>query len=395
MPPSGRSLCLVAALSALQISCACDRTDETRKRPHLIFTGSNTEMEITWQTSATQLCTLEWGPDATYGAAVAPAENGDATDQHIHSRRLTGLTPGRTYFYRVSTSDGRYEGSFDAPPEAGSTALKLFAYGDVRGDAAAHDAVVGRIMDTFAADPAFRTLLLSMGDLVLDGDSEEDWDDEFFSPALANVQRALASMPYVSAIGNHEGKGSLFDKYFPYPLSNTDHYWSFDYGPLHVALLNMKASYAIGSAQYAWLEGDLAASQKPWKIVVTHYPAWSADVAGDLESHENDPTFQTAIEPLCEANGVGVVLQGHNHYYARADVSLDGVHHVQHVTVAGGGAPLEEPKNSPPMDDLVVVDKTYNYGKIEISGDTLTFTAMGVDIPNGTETVIDVFSIVR
>ena len=53
-------------------------------------------------------------------------------------------------------------------------------------------------------------------------------------------------------------------------------YYSFDYGPAHITVVDQYVSFAPGSAQYIWLENDLAASQKLWKFVILHEPAWSA-----------------------------------------------------------------------------------------------------------------------
>ena len=75
---------------------------------------------------------------------------------------------------------------------------------------------------------------------------------------------------------------------------------------------------------------DLAASAKPWKFIVLHEPGWSAG-----GGHGNNTTVQNDIQPLAVQYGVAIVFGGHNHYYARANVSG-----VTHLTMGGGGAPL-------------------------------------------------------
>ncbi len=167
----------------------------------------------------------------------------------------------------------------------------------------------------------------------------------------------------------------MFDKYFPYPYVS-NFYWSFDYGPAHFAVLDQYVSYTPGSAQYIWLENDLANTSKEWKFLVFHEPGWSA-----LGGHANNTTVQTYIQPLCLTYGVDVIFAGHNHYYARCEV--DGI---QHITTGGGGAPLATPDQNAP--NLVYAESCYQYCEISIQADQLNFACKRRD-----GTVADSFTI--
>ena len=122
---------------------------------------------------------------------------------------------------------------------------------------------------------SFQSIILFVGDLVSNGDNESYWGNQFFDPSYPNILKLLARVPYQVAIGNHEGSGELFVKYFPYPFV-AGRYWSFDYGPVHVVVVDQYVDYAPGSAQYQWLEGDPADSTKIWKVILLHEPGWSA-----------------------------------------------------------------------------------------------------------------------
>lgn len=198
-----------------------------------------------------------------------------------------------------------------------------------------------------------------------------------FDPDYPGIRSMLAQLPYQVAMGNHEESGALFSKYFPYPFAGA-RYWSFDYGPAHVAIVDQYTAYGPGSPQLAWLESDLASTDKPWRFVSLHEPGWSAG-----GGHSNDSIVQNYIQPLCEDYGVAVVFAGHNHYYARADVNG-----VQHVTTGGGGAPLYAPETTYP--NVVVAEMALHYCKIEINRNILTFSAL---TPGG-ET-IDEFTLVQ
>ena len=87
---------------------------------------------------------------------------------------------------------------------------------------------------------------------------------------------------------------AIFKKYHPFNFPSSRFYFSFDYGPVHVAVVDQYTSYTSGSAQYNWLVNDLSTSTKPWKIIVLHQPGWSCN-----GGHGNDGTVQSTIQPLC------------------------------------------------------------------------------------------------
>ena len=135
---------------------------------------------------------------------------------------------------------------------------------------------------------------------------------------------------------------------------------------------------SISPTQLAWLESDLQATNKPWKIIVLHAPGWQA--AG---GHINNVQVQTDIQPLCVTYGVQIVLGGHVHYYSRAVVNG-----VQHVTSGGGGAPQYTPVAGEPY--VVTATKANEYCKVSISGNTLT-----CNVVTDTGTLIDSFTVTR
>jgi hypothetical protein len=216
-----------------------------------------------------------------------------------------------------------------------------------------------------------------VGDLVSDGDVESAWAAQFFDPHYRHLRAVLSNLAYLPVMGNHDGSGALFGRYFPMPFVSS-RYWSFDYGPAHVAMLDQYVPFAAGSAQYAWLKDDLAASQKKWKFIVLHEPGWSAG-----GGHANNPTVQNDIQPLAERYGVAIVFAGHNHYYARAVVNG-----IQHLTVGGGGAPLYTPSSS--AAHVVAARSAYSFAEIVISGGALTGTVEEADGSN-----IETFAIRR
>jgi len=334
-----------------------------RKGPYLIYPEKNTEMTVLWQLRL-QLpsCQLQWGTGADY--ATDSAEVHEYNGYHQYKYTIQGLRPGTFYRYRMIAATDTFVGSFRTAPDSTSKAIKFIAYGDTRSQPNMHNLVAKLILATIAADSGYQSFLLATGDLVAHGDNESDWDQQFFNRSYTSIQQMLANLPYLAAIGNHEGQGKLFAKYFPYYfIQNGRYYWSFDYGPAHFTIIDQQNNYSPGSSQYSWIEQDLANTHKKWKFVVLHKPGWSAG------GHSNNFTVQKYIQPLCKKYGVKIVFAGHNHYYARAVVN--GVYH---ITTGGGGAPLYSPDASMPY--IVKASRSYHVCMVEIDGDTLRLTAV-------------------
>ncbi len=334
------------------------------KSPYLIYSGNNTQMTVLWQTAVAGTSRISWGIDTSYGSGTESVN--EMSSDHLFRRVLTGLTPGQRYYYRVELSDRTASGLFVASPAA-DAATTLFLYGDTRSDPAEHDRVAAEMVSSYLANPALQGIVLHVGDMVSDGEKSQDWDSELFNPLYTSLSRFLSEVPLQAAIGNHEGNGVLYTTFFPYPFLNA-RYWSFDYGVVHVTVVDQYsiAGGGISSEQLAWIAADLAATNKPWKILLLHEPGWSA--AG---GHPNNVSVQLNIQPLAKQYGA-MVVAGHNHYYARAVV--DGVNH---ITTGGGGAPLYSPVL--PSPQVVIAEMTYHYCTIEAGADNLLFKAVRTD----------------
>ncbi|MHC4074821.1 MAG: purple acid phosphatase family protein [Planctomycetota bacterium] len=344
-----------------------------RKGPYLIYPDTNTKMQVLWQLDITQTCTLEWGVNTSYTSGSIQSSQYGADHQHKYT--ITGLTPGTKYYYRVTAGGSSYTGTFKAAPASSATNLKFLAYGDTRSNPSLHNEVVGAMISAYTSDSGFQTITLHSGDWT-SKDTEANWTSQFFPRNQANLLNFQANMPINGCVGNHEKTAAQFNKYWPYPYAGGN-YWSFDYGPAHIAVVDMHQSGGIGnaSAQKAWLQNDLAATTKQWKFILLHPPGWSAG------THSVNMAVQNHIQPLCKTYGVDFVIAGHNHNYARATVN--GVHH---ITTGGGGAPLRSVNLSWPY--VVAAESAHHYCAIDIQGTYLYFDAYRI---NGT--LIDSFTV--
>jgi len=333
------------------------------KEPYLIFSGEDGTMQILWQLVQTEICNLTWGNDTSYNLGnVNTTEYGD---DHQHKYLINNLDFETEYFYRVVVQGDTIKGNFRSSPDENEKTLTFLAYGDTRSQPSHHNDVAEQMLLEIANDTNALSLIIFSGDFVSNGNTETDWDEQFFDGNLNYIRDLMQKVPYLATVGNHEGNGILFAKYFPYPFySYENNYWSFDYGPAHFTIIDQFSDYSKGSAQYLWIEDDLASSDKQWKFILLHEPGWSAG-----GGHENNEDVQQLIQPLCVEYGVQFVLNGHNHYYSCAVVEQ-----VVHITTGGGGAPLYNPDNSYP--NIIKSVKNYHFCKLFIDDQNLHFEAI-------------------
>ena len=342
---------------------------EMRKGPYLFYPGENTKMAVLWQLYETQSCTLQWGQDPEY--LTESQDTVEYGDDHQHKYTISGLRPGRKYYYQVTAGDDVYLGSFLSAPRDNAKSLKFLAHGDTRSYPEDHDRVDAGMIDAFEADPDYQTLTLLTGDWVGQGFLEEDWDEHFFGfgGLYTNSIYLQGNLPINGCIGNHESSGpTLYPKYWPYPYVD-GYYWSFEYGPaLFIVIDQDDVRINRNSPQLAWVENELATTDKKWKFLQFHEPGYSAG------GHEDDPVIQKMIQPLCEEYGVDMVFAGHNHYYARCEVNG-----VQHITAGGGGAPLRSDPDLDYSEYVVTGKKAHHFCQVEIDDDMLYFKVWDVN----------------
>lgn len=371
-----------------------------RKGPYLIYPDSTTSMTVMWQTTTTPVSAkISWKPESgSWTAPVTVSESGSGQDQHLFSYTITGLTANTLVNYKVTVNSVNYEGSFRTAPAPSATSLSFYAYGDSRSSPETMNSVLGALMNDMSKSPVSRqTFSLHGGDFVMYGLVESNWDNHYFDLMNhAHTSEFQRKIPVMGTMGNHElytndkskdivtrgtphdnlVKGAahqeiLFYKYFPYPeyvipagtRYISDAYYSFDYGPVHVAVIDAYPYYNKNSGnylkrdpQYQWLKHDLESSTSPHKIVLVHPPPYSAG----LEEYYFRKDYQTLIEN----NGVKLVLEGHNHFYAR-----NKVNGVTYLTLGGGGVGLDDPRDG---TNLLEKAREYHFARFDISGATMT-----------------------
>lgn len=333
-----------------------------------------TTMAIAWTTPRAAPGIL------SYWREGEPARQSSATSQPLvhsgtrHTVVLRDLAPGSTYRYRIDAS----EAIFRTAPADASAAVTFVAMGDSRQDVGETDLERWAQVAGAAAQESFDVTLFS-GDMVLAGFVPRWWDMWFAAGAPL-----LAKAPFMATMGNHEMASPAFQRRMPTPGDAT--WYSFDYGPVHVSVVNTDPSLPVtispgqfpaplgpGSAQYSWLEADLSAVPgHMWKVVMLHRLPYSAAEHGDQQDVQ-------ALVPLFDSHHVDMVVSGHDHGYQRflpmaaGAVVPAGTWGTTYVVAAGAGAPLYDVNSADPR--LASAAKAFNYVLIHADSTCMTIEA--------------------
>lgn len=266
----------------------------------------------------------------------------------VHRVPLRGLKPDTVYYYRASQGGGfTNTASFRTAPRAGKP-FRFAWMADCRTGVDVHDLISKAI---FEARPAFS---LYGGDMCIRA-GHEHWREEFFRPA---ERRLIASVPFFLSPGNHEKWETNTKAYTrgPDSASKTPDYYSFDWGDLHVLMINNELPVTEGSPQWNFARKDLAASRKPWKVAFSHKPGYCAG------GHDEDAEMIAFIEKVLRPGGVKVLFSGHSHFYQR-----NAVNGMNQCILGSAGAPLAEPKQA---SYTVKAAKVYTYGIVDVTATT-------------------------
>jgi PKD repeat protein len=258
---------------------------------------TTTSTTIVWRFDTSTTATVEYGPTLAYGSE----QSSSAKTEHVVV--LTGLAPGQRYYYRIrSTSNVVVEGAeyhFETAPESGGMRVMLF--GD-SGKGYADQFTLAALMNQYDVD-----LIAHTGDVVYTEGRDSRYDGRFFQPYAG----LLRNTPIYPALGNHDNTSvSAWWDNFHLPANRFNpQVYSYDWGDAHFVVLD---SNALDDAQAAWLEADLAATDKPWKFVYLHHPPYSCGYT------PSEFELRQRIAPILDAAGVDILFNGHAHDYQRS-----------------------------------------------------------------------------
>lgn len=286
---------------------------------------------LTWCGDPATTQAVNWRTDTSVAEAfaeIAPAEEGplfaikgtrhpaittvlesDLGISHYHSVRFDQLTPKTTYAYRVG--DGvnwsewiQFRTASDQPEP-----FSFVYFGDSQNDLRS---LWSRVVREAYRDAPKAAFFLHAGDLINKSTRDAEWGEWFQAGGFIQ-----SMVPCVPTPGNHEyGTKALAPHWrhvFTLPENGPPElaesvYW-IDFQGVRLISLN---SNERREEQVEWLTRVLSDQPQRWTIVTFHHPVYSG-----AKGRENT-TLRNLWQPIFDKYRVDLVLQGHDHVYARS-----------------------------------------------------------------------------
>ena len=207
-------------------------------------------------------------------------------------------------------------------------------------------------------------MFLYLGDVYEKGRAMEF--DNWYGPAGAPGKYGQFKAYTNPTIGNHEYEPDGAAGYFYY-WDNVPHYYSYDAGGWHFISLDSTSQYnqmSTSSAQYQWLQADLAGNQSACTLVYYHHPLFNVGPEGKT-------TALSAIWSLLASNHVTLVLNAHDHDYQRYE-PLDGAGNastggITEIVVGSGGHGRQSAVASAPDAAHLVASDFSSFGAVKFN----------------------------
>lgn len=296
------------------------RVDEKIDRVMLTMGDEKDSRYVTWVNGESDNpCWLDYVEE---GSSDTLTIKGDVTNfvsrsgrTSFYSAQMTSLRDDYDYSYRIrSESDTSEWFSFYYRD---TVAFSCLFFGDIQEDeGAGFDTILPNVMKA-NKDVDF---LLFGGDLI------ERPTDQYWRLTHKILDSVKKEYPILSVPGNHEylkgvqrvleGRFPLTFKYFE---KNMNEYgenalYTFVQGDARFYFLDSNRDFWNYFQQRKWLKEQLSKSLQKWNVVVLHHPLFS--VRGKFRNLMQRIFFNDVLEEY----SVDVVLQGHEHVYARFSV---------------------------------------------------------------------------
>jgi len=380
----------------------------------------STSMSVTWRTNVdvkegfVEIALATAAPKFWRNAKTIKAKtetmDASAIEQaevisNYHSVTFTELEPDKLYAYRVG--DGSIWSEWIQFRTASGEA-KPFSFLYV-GDAQNYIMELwSRLIRQGYQKVPDASFIIHAGDLINHAHNDREWHEWFMAGGWIH-----GMLPSISVPGNHEYR-SFNDEEWEQGIRHLSVQWrpqftlpengiegleetSFyvDYEDTRIIALNTNISQA---EQVPWLEKVLAENPKKWAIATFHHPLFSASAGRD------NVELRALWRPIFDKYHVDLVLQGHDHSYARGRVAplgdnvvagvntrdLTGTVYV--VSVSGGKMYSLRPNGWEDYDEKRDrgAENTQLFQVINVDGDKLSYESY-----TATGELYDAFDIIK
>lgn len=293
-----------------------------------------------------------------------------------HAVKVNQLTPGASYLYRVG-KPGLWSEWFQIKMPDSKGEFSILYYGDAQTNILSQWSRVYRESHLKAGR---MDVTLHAGDLINRHNSDLEWGEWFKGGAFLH-----SSIPTLMSPGNHEFRDVKITEHwraqFNLPSNGPAGVKELEETAYEVNYANVKLisldteqideSNEMLEIQKAWLREILTNNPKKWTFVFIHYPVYAT------KAERTNVKLLADFRPIFEEFGVDMILQGHDHAYARGQAKTrsgeEGLDYdkgpVYVVSVAG-------PKMYDVKEQEWMVRKAYNtqlFQTIRINGDKLEY----------------------
>lgn len=258
--------------------------------------------------------------------AAPPANTTTVKPEFVHKAEAAGLKPNTTYFYRVGDAVLNLwseTATFKTAPTSGAfTFIDLADPQAKEYDEAVLAAKTFKKAMATVKDADFTVL---NGDIVDDGKVEYEWDWLF-----NNIGSGLLNTTIAPIAGNHENSKDAFIDHFDLsaaPNSDTSSgaYYSYNYSNAHFVMLNTNENSEeyndFTPEQVEWMKADIENAREngsKWIIVTMHKGPYTTSNHATDKDIAGSNGVRNQIAPIMSQLGIDLVLQGHDHIYARS-----------------------------------------------------------------------------
>ena len=418
-------LCLSILLSSLCFGASALTADEQWRTYFTAYTedGSavymapgvdETQRNISWYSplnAGTCKVVLGESPDLSdgrdFGGTYVQTPEGDRSNKVV----LTGLEPGKTYYYKCVTSEGESStASFSTLSGKNFTAMYVtdihVSKDDENADNLMHESYTFSQVVEEANAKTPLDLIVSAGDQASRGYRSE------YSALVASP--LLRGIPFALCPGNHDRKGIAY-KYF---TNNPNEYRK---ARVH-ALISYDYAYVKGDVLFLVFDSNVASmtehrnfvrsavGQYPdvkWRVAVFHHDLYGARIP---HRESENKLLRMIWSPLMDEFAFDLVLLGHSHYYTVSNAIFDNK--TNEKLDLSDGSVITDPKGSivmvsgsinrprrledgeePPLGENIAYDYLTEqpiYNLLDCRADSITVRSfeLGADKPFHTFTVV-------
>lgn len=284
--------------------------------------------------------------------------------------RLRDLEAGHTYRYRVCTGEKKSEWYEFRLAHQDEHETAFIYMGDIQ------DSIGGianqLLKEAFRQNPDAEFF-------VCGGDLTERPTDAYWGETFESLDSIGQAVPVLTVTGNHdylkgvigtlERRFSLIHSFYLDSMVGENQVFTVRYKDMQLFCLDSNREFFYLWTQRQWLEAQLKKSEAKWKIVVLHHPLYS--VKGAM----NNLIQRWMFDDLIQEHDVNLVLQGHEHAYARRgdNGQQSTIYLISHCSPKGY-------RINPPEGRFEKIEKDIRtYQKVRISGDTLVVTAFDAE----------------